>query len=228
MTKTFSVLLLTLDTTPAGHFFSQTQSPCHVHGITSWNSAQGSSCGELAAVGGSPQTQPRWSCQGRRPSSCGPTLSGEASSCPAGFSRCFRHLASAHTETRDTRTQSAFRHQQKQQKTRGKKVGFCTDPSADLSVDEDQVIQSQNYFCCSASPASEAEAYSSISPGQRTEGSKWAGCPVSLSHTGVLLWWTYLKAKKKLAPTPASAIRRSKRNSSVTESMPLGREATNC
>lgn len=36
----FSVLLLTLDTTPAGHFFSQTQSPCHVDGKASLNQAQ--------------------------------------------------------------------------------------------------------------------------------------------------------------------------------------------
>lgn len=41
-----------------------------------------------------------------------------------------------------------------------------TDPFADLSVDEDQVIQCQNDFCCPASTTSEAEAYPSMSPGQ--------------------------------------------------------------
>lgn len=111
---------------------------------------------------GSPQTQQRWSCQGRRPSSCGPTLSGEASSYPAGFSRCFHHSASA--LTKHANMQSAFCHQQKEKKEG--KNSVRTDPFADLSVDEDQVIQGQNYFCCSASPSSEAEACPSVSPGQ--------------------------------------------------------------
>lgn len=97
-----------------------------------------------------------------------------------------------------------------------------TDPFADLSVDEDQVIQGQNYFCRSASPSSEAEACPSVSPGQSDKRKQVSrlSC-VCLSHTGMLLRWTYLKAKKKLAPTPASAIRRSKRKSSVTESRPF-------
>lgn len=43
---------------------------------------------------------------------------------------------------------------------------FRTDPFADLSVDEDQVIQGQDYFCCSASPSSEGEPYPAVPPGQ--------------------------------------------------------------
>lgn len=114
---------------------------------------------------GSPQTQQCWSCQGRRPSSCAPTLSGEASLCPTGFSRCFHHLASAHTKTRQGDAISILSSAKTKQEEK-KKVRFGTDPFADLSVDEDQVIQCQNHFCCSASPTSEAEAYPSISPGQ--------------------------------------------------------------
>lgn len=135
---------------------------------------------------GSPQTQQRWSCQGRRPGSCAPTRSGEASSCPTGFSRCFHHLASAHTETRNrdaiSSLSSAKTNKQKNKK-RGKTFRYRTDPFADLSVDEDQVVQCQNYFCGSASPTSEAEAYPSASPGQSDKRKQVSrlSC-VSLSH----------------------------------------------
>ena len=47
----------------------------------------------------SPQTQQHSNCLVWRLSSCGRTLNGEASSCPAGFSRYFRQWASAHTHS---------------------------------------------------------------------------------------------------------------------------------
>lgn len=62
--------------------------------------------------------------------------------------------------------QSAFRDHQKKKEKEGGKKELRTDPFADLSVDEDQVVQRQNYFCCSTSPSSEAEPYPAVSPGQ--------------------------------------------------------------
>lgn len=43
---------------------------------------------------------------------------------------------------------------------------FSTDPLADLSVDEDEVVQGQDYFCRTTSPSSKAEPNSTVSPGQ--------------------------------------------------------------
>lgn len=68
------------------------------------------------------------------------------------------------TQKHATETQSVFCHRQKRIK-RGE-FRFRTDPFADLSVDEDEVIQCQNYFCCSTSPTTETEASPSVSPGE--------------------------------------------------------------
>lgn len=105
LTKRFSVLLLTPDTTPAGHFFNQTQSPWDVSQLCETNSIQRRQSGKTGVHWmcqdklASPQTQQHSNCLVWRPSSCGQTLNGEASSCPAGFSRYFRHWASAHTHS---------------------------------------------------------------------------------------------------------------------------------
>lgn len=70
---------------------------------------------------------------------------------------------------------SALQHQQEE----GRRKRLRTDPFADLSVDEDQVVQRQNYFCCSAAASSEAEPHPTISPGQSSKREQVSWCGVS-------------------------------------------------